>query len=230
MISQPRSDVSDVSDGQHITDVALFRLPVTGPMRIASLGPAGTSSEEACRALEGHLLRRGHRSVSIELYDQYEEAGENLLSGDADLVVVANAYSGIERFYMDPALPLAAVFVKDTPHYGIAAVPGAALAQKAAVVTHPAPRALVDELLPERFDVTELVFAASTSAAAAAVARGEVPLGLTTALAARLHGLEFLSRTRPIRMVWSVFARAELLDQDRPAPSPHAGTTRSPAC
>lgn len=216
-----------MSHGQEITDVALFRLPATEPMRIASLGPAGTSSEEACRALQGHLLHRGHRSVRIDLYDQYEEAGDKLLSGDCELVVAANAYAGIERFYMDPALRLAAVFVKDTPHYGIAALPGTDIAQKAAVVTHPAPRALVDELLPDRFDLTELVFAASTSAAAEAVARGEVPLGLTTALAARLHGLEFLSRTRPIRMVWSVFTRADLLDEERPAPARVAGTARS---
>ncbi|MFF3909509.1 hypothetical protein ACFYZJ_26815 [Streptomyces sp. NPDC001848] len=214
-------------DGQEMTDVALFRLPVTGPLRISSLGPAGTSSEQACRALQGHLLRRGHESVQIELCDQYEEAGDRLVAGDCELVVVANAYSRIERFYMDPGLRLAAVFVKDTPHYGIAGVPGAGIGEKAAVVTHPAPRALIDELLPERFDLTEVVFASSTSAAAEAVAKGEVPLALTTALAARLHGLEFLSRTRPIRMVWSVFTRAELLDENRPASGRRGETGRS---
>jgi ABC-type amino acid transport substrate-binding protein len=177
--------------------------------------------------LQGQLLRRGHESVQIGLCDQYEEAADRLLSGDCELVVVANAYANIERFYMDPGLRLAAVFVKDTPHYGIAAVPGASIGQKASVVTHPAPRALVQELLPERFDLAEVVFASSTSAAAEAVAKGEAPLALTTSLAARLHGLEFLSRTRPIRMVWSVFTRADLLDEDRPAPARRSRTARS---
>jgi prephenate dehydratase len=217
----------DALNGQEMTDVALFRLPVTGPLRIFSLGPAGTSSEQACRALQGHLLRRGHESVRIGLCDRYEKAADRLLSGDCELVVVANAYSGIENLYMDPELRLAAVFVKDTPHYGIAAVPGAGISQKAAVATHPAPRALVDELLPERFDLTEMVFASSTSAAARAVAEGDVPLALTTAPAVRLHGLEFLSRTRPIRMVWSVFARADLLDKGRPASARRDETARS---
>ncbi|RMI36437.1 prephenate dehydratase domain-containing protein [Streptomyces triticirhizae] len=217
----------DTSDGQEVTDVALVRLPATGSLRITSLGPAGTSSEQAARALQGHLLRRGHEHVPIELCHRYEEAGDRLLAGDCELVVVANAYSGIDRFYMDPALRLAAVFVKDTPHYGIASVAGAELEQKTRVITHPAPRALVGELLPERFDLAEVVFATSTSAAAEAVERGEVPLALTTALAARLHGLEFLSRTRPIRMVWSVFTRADLLDEERPAPRRPAATARS---
>ncbi|MEU6816842.1 prephenate dehydratase domain-containing protein [Streptomyces sp. NPDC046860] len=213
MISRYRSDVSD---GQEITDVALFRLPLTAPLRITSLGPAGTSSEQACRALQSRLLQRGHESVRIDLCDRYEEAADRLVSGAGELAVVANAYAGIERFYMDPALRLAAVFVKDTPHYGIAARPGAKIVGKASVVTHPAPRALIGELLPDRIDVAEVVFASSTSAAARSVAEGEVPLALTTAPAARLHGLEFLSRTRPIRMVWSAFTRADLLDEDLP--------------
>ncbi|QKW07739.1 hypothetical protein HUT18_16460 [Streptomyces sp. NA04227] len=223
MISQYRPGAPD---DQEMTDVALFRLPVTASLRISSLGPTGTSSEQACRTLRGHLLRRGQEGAEIDLCDEYEEAGEKLLSGASDLVVVANAYSGVERFYMDPALCLAAVFVKDTPHYGIAGLPGSDPGRKAAVVTHPAPRALVEELLPERFDLTEIVFASSTSAAAETVVRGEVPLALTTAPAARLHGLEFLSRTRPIRMVWSVFTRPGLLGEDRPAPR-RAHTARS---
>ncbi|MBQ0829538.1 hypothetical protein [Streptomyces tagetis] len=212
-----------------MTDVALSRLPMTKPLRISSLGPAGTSSEQACRVLQGNLVRRGHESVLIELCDQYEEAADRLGRGDCELVVAANAYARVDRFYMDPALRLAAVFVKDTPHYGIAARPGAGLGPKAAVITHPAPRALVDELLPERFDLTEVVFASSTSAAAQAVARGDAPLALTTAPAARLHGLEFLSRTRPIRMVWSAFTRADLLDEDRPVPPRPGVSTRSTA-
>lgn len=223
MISRHRPDVFD---GQEMMDVALFRIPVTGLIRIASLGPEGTSSEQACRTLQGHLLRRGHESVRIDLCDQYEEAGEKLLAGDCELIVAANAYSAVNRFYMDPALRLAAVFVKDTPHYGIAGLPGSSIGDKTAVVTHPAPRALVDELLPERFDLTEVMFASSTSAAAEAVVKGKAPLALTTTLAARLHGLEFLSRTRPIRMVWSAFTRADLLDEARPASARVAENTR----
>ncbi|CCO82865.1 Bacilysin biosynthesis protein bacA [Erwinia amylovora Ea266] len=46
----------------------------------------------------------------------------------------------------------------------------------------------------------------STSAAAHAVAIGEVDIALTTEVAARIHNLDFVSPTRPIHMLWSVFA------------------------
>ncbi|MEU9097633.1 hypothetical protein [Streptomyces sp. NPDC048361] len=212
-----------------VTDVALFQLPLGTPLSIASLGPEGTSSEQASRALLGHLGQRGHEHVRIDLFDQYEAAGASLLSGDSSLVVVANAYARIEQFYMNPALRLAAVFVKDTPNYGIAGLPGSDRDAKVAVATHPAPRALVEELLPAEYTLTETVFVDSTSAAAEAVVAGEVPLALTTMPAARLRGLEFVSRTRPIRMVWSVFTRAELLDDRRLAPGRLLANTANPS-
>ncbi|MFT2112063.1 hypothetical protein [Marinomonas sp. 2405UD68-3] len=45
----------------------------------------------------------------------------------------------------------------------------------------------------------------STSAAAKAVACGEVDMALTTEIAARLNELTFISRCRSIHMLWSVF-------------------------
>ncbi|WP_395368971.1 hypothetical protein OHU45_04390 [Streptomyces tubercidicus] len=214
---------STIAEAPHgITDTALSRLTRTGALTIASLGPAGTSSEQASRYLAGHLLSHGHESARVRLCGRYEEAGDLLSSGKADLAVVANAYAHIDRFYMNPQFRLAAVFVKDTPFYGIARAartPDAAPEPVAdppgktpvRIATHPAPRFLVEELLPDSYEVSELMLVDSTSAAAAAVASGEVPLALTTAPAARLHNLDFVSPTRPIRMVWSAFTRADLL-------------------
>ncbi len=71
--------------------------------------------------------------------------------------------------------------------------------------THPAPVALVNELLPDRYTVCELRFANSTSAAAAHARDRETDLALTNKPAAEAYALEFISRTRPIRMLWSVF-------------------------
>ncbi|MFI8301808.1 hypothetical protein ACIGCZ_38645 [Streptomyces nigra] len=59
-------------------------------------------------------------TADIQLYDSYEEADEALATGKLGRFVVANAYTGISVFYMDPALDLAGAFVFDTPHYGIA--------------------------------------------------------------------------------------------------------------
>ena len=50
----------------------------------------------------------------------------------------------------------------------------------------------------------------STSAAALAALSGEVEAALTTQPAAEHYGLSFISPTRPISMLWSVFRNADL--------------------
>jgi prephenate dehydratase len=175
---------------------------------IATLGPAGTSSEQAAVHLRALLDPDGDPTeapADIQLYDSYEEAGKALATGEAGRLVVANAYAGINTFYMDPALDLAGAFVFDTPHYGIAQARGHQVPARPRIATHPAPAALVMELLPTPYTAKELVLTMSTSAAARAARDLETDLALTTEPAAALHELEFISRTRPIRMLWSVF-------------------------
>lgn len=85
-----------------------------GSPGVATLGPAGTSSEVAAgivwQSLEGDVpsIR------NIALHRTYEDAAEAVLKQDVDYLVVANAYSGISEFYMDTRLSLAGVFVMDT--------------------------------------------------------------------------------------------------------------------
>ncbi|WP_371478715.1 hypothetical protein [Kitasatospora sp. NBC_00315] len=204
----------DTAQSYQITDSALSQIPAGRDLTIATLGPAGTSSEEASRFFRGHLRARGH-DTRLRLHDRYEEAAATLAEGEADLLLVANAYADIAAFYMNPDLRLAAVFIKDTPHYGLVAAPGVEVPRLVRVATHPAPKPIVAQLLPAEYELDSLVLVNSTSAAAAAVRAGEVDLALTTAPAARLNGLEFISRTRPIRMVWSAFTRADLVGEQR---------------
>ncbi|WP_405945457.1 hypothetical protein OG588_49195 [Streptomyces prunicolor] len=172
---------------------------------IGTLGPAGTSSEQAALYL---WADRGKDVPEIRLYDSYEEVGEALRERTVSHLVIANAYAGVHSFYMDPGLRFAGAFLFDTPHYGIAVAPGHAIPQRARIATHPAPVALVEELLPEGYAVEEILYAASTSAAAGQARRRETDLALTTQPAAKANELEFISRTRPIRMLWSVFTLA----------------------
>jgi prephenate dehydratase len=178
----------------------------TGPRMtsIGTLGPGGTSSEQA--ALYLWSVRGEDTPPDIQLYGTYEEAGEALRSGAVSHLVIANAYAGVHSFYMDPGLFFAGAFLFDTPHYGIAVSPGHRIPQRARIATHPAPVALVGELLPSQYSVAEILYADSTSAAAGQAQRRETDLALTTKPAAKAHALEFISRTRTIRMLWSVFA------------------------
>jgi prephenate dehydratase len=182
-------------------------LPLTG---IATLGPAGTSSEQAAQ----YFLTRadpapvGEISTHVHLFASYEAAALAVLTSSLSHLVVANAYSGVNTFYMDPAFKLAGVFVLDTPLYGIARVPGHVLPDKPSIATHPAPVPLVAELLPEGVKAGDIVLTSSTSTAAQQARSRATDLALTTVLAAAAHHLELISRTRTIRMLWSVFEAA----------------------
>lgn len=174
-------------------------------LTMATLGPSGTSSEFAakyfCRWAEmNNIVQKSY----VLLSETYELARENIANGEADILVVANAYQGVNTFYMDASLQLSAAFVLNTPLYGLAVkepmLPGGVV-----VASHPAPVPLVDELMPANYSVAKLTLKDSTSSAAKAVAEGEVDIALTTEFAAKIHGLTFISKVRPIEMLWSVF-------------------------
>jgi hypothetical protein len=135
----------------------------------------------------------------------YEEAGLALKLRVASHLVVANAYSGVNLFYMDPELSLATAFLCDTPPYGLATRSPDKLPSTVRVASHPAPTPLIGELLPACYALAGILAADSTSAAAQKAQQSEIELALTTGPAATLHKLQFISRTRTIRMLWSVF-------------------------
>ncbi|MEU0531872.1 prephenate dehydratase domain-containing protein [Amycolatopsis tolypomycina] len=176
---------------------------------VGTLGPAGTSSEQAARHVWRTFAADG--PPEIRLFDTYEKAAEALRSGEVSHVVVASAYSGVNDYYMDTRLALCGAFIQDTPLYGLARRRDRkALPDWPRIATHPAPTALIAQLLPERFTGYEAIKVTSTSAAAIAVGDGVVDLALTTQPAVAAHDLEFISRTRTIRMLWSVFVAARV--------------------
>ena len=176
------------------------------PVAVGTLGPEGTSSEQAARRV-WHGIADDGRPPLVRLFGSYEEAGDALRAGEVSHVVVASAYAGVSEYYMDTRLALASAFIQDTPHYGIARRPGHEPPARPRIASHPAPLPLIGQLLPDRFTGHEEIPVASTSAAAIAVRDGLVDLALTTQPAAATYGLEFISRTRTIRMLWSVFVR-----------------------
>lgn len=188
-----------------------WRAGTEGGLRVATLGPRGTSSELAASYVLGLFGEEMRSGGEVVLYPSFEEAGEAVLQGWETAVVVANAYSEVDALYMNPAFFLAGAFILHTPDYGVVAPTGTPLPLKVKVATHPAPAALVGELVPPSFMVSQTLMAPSTSEAARMVARGEVDLALTNETSAREHRLRFVSRTRPIRMLWSVFVSAKRL-------------------
>ncbi|XCS12940.1 hypothetical protein GBG21_09305 [Aeribacillus pallidus] len=146
-------------------------------LEIATLGPSGTSSEASAQYLLSSL-KNSHGKYS--LFPTYEEAYENLVSGTSNILLVANAYKGIDKFYMSKDIQFA---------------------------THHAPSCLLPWFLAD-FDMKyEVLFVNSTSEAAIKLQKGEVDLCLTTVNAAQKYNVEFISPTCTILMLWSVFGK-----------------------
>lgn len=201
-----------------VTPTSMVTEPTMG-----TLGPSGTSSELAATTLASKLGEaRPSRHAEggppeVHLFDTYEKAGIALRTRRVTHLVVANAYKAVHEFYMDPDLQLAMVFVLDTPMYGVAKPRGAgALPPAPTIASHPSPVPIIGQLLAGS-DAHVVVPSDSTSAAARAAADGQVDLALTTAPAAKMYGLEFITHTRTIRMVWSVFVRSDSVMSDMQA-------------
>jgi bacilysin biosynthesis protein BacA len=181
-------------------------IAATGKVRIATLGPGGTSSDLSARYLLDNI---GQTSDEPLLFDSYERAAETVLANEANLLVVANAYANVDRFYMDPALYFLCAYFFQTPEYGVAARKDFVHAEGKTyrMVSHPAPLSLIPWFLANTGISAEVSMAASTAAAAKAVRDGEVELCVTNGVARERYDLTFITRTRPIRMLWSVFER-----------------------
>lgn len=171
---------------------------------IHTLGPEGTSSEYASQFFNDWMRDNYSQSFhNIELNQTYEEARDNIKNIQG-LLIVANAYPQINNFYMDTGLKLIATFLYDTPLYGL--VTNKELPNRPLVIaSHPAPVPLISELLPSSLVIEKVIEMPSTSRAAQAVLLKEADIALTTEIAARLHKLNFISSTRRIQMLWSVF-------------------------
>jgi bacilysin biosynthesis protein BacA len=186
----------------------LLRECVSGlsKVRLVTLGPEGTSSEMSARYF---LKQLEGIEQTLTLAPTYEQAADLVVGAEADLLLVANAYKNIDRLYMTPELYFICAYFFQTPDYGIGALHGTVIdpTRRYTISSHHAPLSLIPWFLEATPIDYEIVDASSTAAAANAVRKGDVELCVTNAVALKHHGLEFVTRTRPIRMLWSVFQR-----------------------
>ncbi len=172
---------------------------------LATLGPQGTSSELAAEFLLSNLPREFAARMGVKLFDSFEAAAASVQEESCSLLLVANAYERINHFYMDSRLRVLDTFIHVTPNYGIAARQPVDTARAYRLATFPSVVPLIAELLPPGLQIHETVMAKSTSDAARRVVAGEVELAVTNESSIQQNGLHFISRTRPIRMVWTLF-------------------------
>ncbi|MGY1723888.1 prephenate dehydratase [Blastococcus sp. SYSU DS0533] len=167
--------------------------PSTSSTRFAYLGPEGTFAEAALsRAIATAGGRRDpHPSVAAAL--------TAVRSGDADvaLVPLENSVEGSVPATMDgladgdPLVITREVFLEVA--FVLAVRPGTALGAVRSVASHPHALAQTGGRLAELLPGIRPLPTASTAAAAAAVAAGEVDAAVCAAIAAERYGLEVLA-------------------------------------
>jgi len=174
---------------------------------LGTLGPRGTSSEEALNYVINQL-ESGEISVSVQLFNDFTILAEALQQNQVNLALVPHAYEKINEFYMEPNFDLGFIFMYPTPVYGLAKRKDTDLDFKGCkIVTHPAPLPLLGKLLPNftNPEEIEVELVDSTSAAAILVKQGLADFAITNQKALHSYDLEFVSTYGTIPMSWSVF-------------------------
>lgn len=163
---------------------------------IATLGPAGTSSEFAAR----------HLTDKVKLFDSYELAEEYAHGNPREVAfLVANAYQNVNQFYISRRTKPVTAFFLDTPPY-VLATKDVGLEQFTGVIrvsSHRAPSHLIRALIPGT--PFTLVETSSTSEAARMVFDAEADACLTTRVACEKRNLKIIKNSGCIPMLWTIF-------------------------
>lgn len=184
-----------------------YSIPSSKTIIIGTLGPSGTSSEEALNYVVSQLQNE-QITVSVQLFDNFSALAEKLLNKQIDLALVPHAYDKINEFYMEPKFDLGLIFTYPTPIYGLAKRKDTELDFNGSkIVSHPAPLPLLSKLLPISLDRAEIEveLVNSTSAAAILVKEGLADFAITNEKALNFYDLEFVSTYGRIPMSWSIF-------------------------
>lgn len=190
-------------DGAASLRQLLHDVPIS---RVCTLGPEGTSSEQAMRAFVRHIKGK----PECQLFNTYEEAAGMVITDKADFLIVANAYPGINHFYISNHLIAAGVFPMQTPQYGVAVRPDSGDFPKEFIAaSHPATCHLARQWFHNSPHRIQLQDVSSTSEAAHMVAHGLAHACITTEIARARFKLSFVSPTIAINMLWTAFVRRD---------------------
>lgn len=172
-------------------------------IRIATLGPSGTSCDYTLGLLAKDIPVKESSKVLLNDFDQVYAM---LRDGDVDMAMVPSAYRNSTRFYWAPEFQLAGTLVSKTPDYFFAKKPDKDVILSIATCQP------VEHLLEETFsnDLPEsyrVELTNSTVEAARAVSEGLAEACITNSFGLQHYGLKEIKSTSGVDMVWSFFRR-----------------------
>lgn len=169
-----------------------------GFVRIATLGPRGTCSENTAREFaSGRFLKS-----EVVLKNNFEECINSVIRGYSDIAIVPSAFKELNEliFRNLGKIRILGSFVFNTPALVLAKGDKRKIKR---VATHPAP-----EVLLERIGFRgKRIRSASNSASALMVVGGKADACVTTEIAACDNRLKIIKNFGEIPMSWNVFVR-----------------------
>ncbi len=179
---------------------------------VGTLGPAGTTSEQALLTFDSRLREDGGPGVDARLYDDFGEVYRALLAADVEYALFPNAYEHITDLYWDPRLAVRCSYYRPTPEYGLfraRSLPATPAALR--VSSCPAVLSLMEPLAIDGVDRArrrEIITVSSTEKAARAVAEDRADVAVTNMTSAQKYGLVAASPRFAVQMLWTIFGRA----------------------
>lgn len=172
-------------------------------LKIATLGPIGTSCDHTLEVLADGLRQEEPKKV---LLDNFEEVYAVLQSGDVDMAMVPSAYTNATKFYWSSEFQLAGTLVSKTPDY-FYAVGRNQKSIDTIATCKPVEHLLDGELSSELPDSYDVLLANSTVESAKKVAEGKADACITNLNGLNHYQLTEVKRLSGVDMVWSFFRR-----------------------
>lgn len=172
-------------------------------MVVATLGPAGTCSENASM----HYIQLKKGTGQVKLYASFEDAVEAVINKEADYMVVPSAYRKLADIIFQKRLcvEIVDVFQMETP--------GLVIADKGKgvpiriIASHSSPLGLAKEYFGSE---VEYVISKSNGDSAKLLLDGKVDACITTVKCVNLYNLNVVFDFGPISMGWNVMKRKKI--------------------
>lgn len=169
-------------------------------VKIATLGPSGTCSENTVKSF---IAERGLNG-EILLKETFQDCVASLISKEVDFIIVPSAFKELNELIFKNLgkIKIKECFVLNTP----ALVIGVKEKNKImSIATHSAPEILAKNNFPD----IKIIGSPSNSKSAIMVVEGKADACLTTEIAAKANNLKILKNFGEVPMSWNVFGRVE---------------------
>ncbi len=198
-------------------DYFFRELSSNGIIRIGTLGPKGTSSEQALKYLIANITNCKHKiEYEIYLMNNFTNVYESLDNGRISYALIPTAYERITDFFWNNNFINNLNFIFPTPEYGMVCKNSykPISNRKIKIACCPAVENIIEYLSDGELQEGQIerVKTNSTTEALVCLINNDVDLAVTNRTSFELYAdkeIKFISKTYKAIIVWALFKRKE---------------------